>query len=397
MNGKSLRILIIAPYPVYPAWSGGKIRIVSLARALAGQGAKVTVLTPYYTRQRSAMPNNEPFQLRQFPYPFLMPALLTEKPFPYSYLSSFHPGLSMLIKHRFRHYDIIHIEQIQLAQLLSSMPKGIPIVHGSQNVEYDYVRHECRANWVWKIVRKRIRSLEARLICESDHTVAVSAGDRDRLAKLYGVSAEQISIIPNGIRKPKPLGSDCSALLQRLPAAHRFPLRTLFSGSDVEHNRIAVRFLIGKLAVQRPDLGIIIHGSCGKQFQGKAVPDNVIFDSLDSGFADHAVPGTIALHPIVSGGGTNLKLINYLSHGLPVISSQFGMRGFEEFADCIMVCEPEQIATIIGRVPLPPAPDPQRLERLTWDALAIDALFIYNKLIKEMAKGHHNGVSISRA
>lgn len=397
MSDQSLRILIIAPYPVYPAWSGGKIRITSLARALAAQGAKVTILTPYYTKQKAAMPADEPFRLQQFPYPFLVPALLTDKPFPYSYLSSFHPGLRALISHYFRRYDVIHIEQIQLAGLLNSIPKEIPVVHGSQNVEYDYVRDECRANWVWRFVRGRIRSLEARLVRESDHIMAVSARDRDRLAKLYGISAERISVIPNGIRKPKPLGDNCSALLRRLPAAQRFPLRALFSGSNVEHNRIAVRFLIGKLAVQRPDLGIIIHGSCGKRFQGKAVPTNVIFDPLDSGFADHAVPGTIALHPIVSGGGTNLKLINYLSHGLPVISSPFGMRGFEEFADCIAVCEPEQMGTFIGRIPVPPAPDPQRLEQLTWDAIATDALFIYKKLVAKKAKARRPGESGARA
>lgn len=391
MSGRPIRLLLIAPYPVYPSWSGGKIRIVSLARALARQGVDVTILTPYFTRQRSAMPADEPFKLKQFVFPFVIPALLTDKPFPYSYLCSFHPGASLLIKKDLQQYDIIHIEQIQLASLLEVIPPGIPVVHGSQNVEYDYVRDECRAAWVWQLIRKRIRSLEARLVRQSDHVMAVCANDRNRLASLYQIPAEKINVIHNGIGKIQSLGSDSSALMKRLPAIKRFPLRVIFSGSDVEHNRIVVRFLIKNLAPKRPDIGIVIHGSCGKKFRSRSVPGNIIFDPLDTGFADHAVPGTIALNPTVSGGGTNLKLINYLSHGLPVISSPFGMRGFEEFADCVTICEPEQIAKRIGRVPMPSAPDHRRLAGWSWDALGLDALSIYQSLVAQAATAGRAG------
>jgi len=385
MSGRPVRLLLIAPYPVYPSWSGGKIRIVSLARGLARNGVDVTVLTPYITKQRSAMPADEPFKLKQFAYPFVLPALLTDKPFPYSYLCSFHPGLSLLIKKNLHQYDIIHIEQIQLAGLLDVIPPGIPVVHGSQNVDYDYVRDECRAAWVWQLIRKRIRTLEARLVRQSDHVMAVCDNDRNRLASLYQVPRDKITVIQNGIRKIQSLGSDSSALMQRLPPTRRFPLRVFFSGSDLEHNRIVVRFLIENLAPMRPDIGIVIHGSCGKKFMSQSVPNNIIFDPLDANFADHAVPGTIAINPMVSGSGTNLKFINYLSHGMPVISSPFGMRGFEQFSDCVIICKPEQIADLIGRVPMPSAPDPQRLAGWTWDALSVDALSIYQSLIAKAA------------
>jgi glycosyltransferase involved in cell wall biosynthesis len=51
------------------------------------------------------------------------------------------------------------------------------------------------------------------------------------------------------------------------------------------------------------------------------------------GFVDDLRPflaaSDIALNPMLSGGGSNIKMFDYLAAGLPVLSTPFGARGLE--------------------------------------------------------------------
>ncbi len=38
---------------------------------------------------------------------------------------------------------------------------------------------------------------------------------------------------------------------------------------------------------------------------------------------------SVAVNPMVSGSGTNLKIVEYLAAGVPVVSTPFGMRGLD--------------------------------------------------------------------
>src|SRR5262245_10334040 len=90
---RPLRLVDVAPFPVLPTWAGGKLRIVELARALSRTGIDLTVVSPYHVTQHRALADCEPFKLRQIPYaPFLLPFLFVDRPFPYGWLVSFHPG-----------------------------------------------------------------------------------------------------------------------------------------------------------------------------------------------------------------------------------------------------------------------------------------------------------------
>ena len=53
----------------------------------------------------------------------------------------------------------------------------------------------------------------------------------------------------------------------------------------------------------------------------------------------------LALNPMKVGSGSNLKLVDYLAAGLPVLSSTVGARGFSpELVDCLEVVAPEPAA-----------------------------------------------------
>lgn len=48
-----------------------------------------------------------------------------------------------------------------------------------------------------------------------------------------------------------------------------------------------------------------------------------------------------AINPIFSGGGSNVKNADYLTLGLPVLTSEFGIRGYEKFRDYFVISDVE--------------------------------------------------------
>ena len=345
---RPLRLLTIVPYPVFPDTAGGKIRVVQLMRALARAGVDVTILTPWHPRQKPSLYEHEPFRLRQVPYPFLLPLLFTDRPLPYQYLSSFHPGLGWLAKSLLRGCDIYHFEHPQFAALACRLPAAANVVYGSQNVEHDYVMQECRSEWATRVAKARVFALEKSLVERSQHVFAVSQADKDRFSALYPVDAGKITVAPNGIGDLRPLGTDQSRVLQRFPQIASYPSRAVYSGSDVEHNRAAVRFILGKLAPLRSDVAFVVHGSCGRQFTDIGRSPNVL---------------------------------HYLSRGLPVVSTPFGMRGHEDFQRAVTVCDLADFSTALKNPAAAPAPDRQMLENYRWDAIARTMLKVYERLV----------------
>ena len=64
--------------------------------------------------------------------------------------------------------------------------------------------------------------------------------------------------------------------------------RAIFSGSDVEHNRDALRFILHRLAPQlQNEYAFVIHGGCGKSFVNSLIdlpfaisPENCLADNF---------------------------------------------------------------------------------------------------------------------
>jgi hypothetical protein len=379
-SAQSIRIVQICPYPVLPTTAGGKVRIVKLARHLAYLGVNVTVVTPYHPRQTRELIQQEPFRILQVPYPFILSLLLTDRPLPYQYWTSFHPGLSVLLGRELFDVDIVQFEHVQFVRLGMRLASDKVIVYGSHNVEYDYAQAECRSAWAAKLVGNRIRRLEDRLVNRSSHIFTVSAGDSSRLAHLYGADLGVMTIAPNGIDGPKSRVLDDHRVIQRFPGMAAFALRGLYSGSDVVHNRKAVHFLLNQVASRRPDVGFVIHGSCGNTFSRKCRLPNVFFDPEMDHFNDYTALGFRGLNTVTIGAGSNLKLLHYLSYGMPVTSTPFGMRGFEDLEPYVTVCESGDVWASFDDAVKPSVPD-DIMYKYEWASIAKTMLGAYRMLI----------------
>lgn len=374
---RPLRLLQLAPFPVLPASTGGKIRIIQLARALCSLGVEVTIVAPYHPTQRTSLAVPEPFSLLQVPYPFLLQFLLTDRPFPYGMLVSFHPGYRAMLPVSPASFDLCQLEHPAFADLLDAVPASTRVVYDAQNVEFDYVRSESEHGWIRRLAGERLRRLEARLLERSDHVFACSERDSHRFVGLYGVSADKLSVLPNGVTL------DDRADRRKLRPPPRLPAgcsrRALFMGSAVAHNRKAVDALLTRVA---PALAgavqLVILGACARRLRHAARP-NVHLDP-DGTILDYAGPGVVGLNPVEQGSGTSLKVLDYLAHGLPVLSTPFGRRGFDDLAPWVATAEISRFPELLRKGLTFAAGAREALAPYEWRHVAARALQVYRKI-----------------
>jgi hypothetical protein len=337
-----LKLLVTAPYCIYPPKTGGTIRVFELVNELSKKDISVTVLMPMTPAQITNKKINQNLFLKVVPYPFVLPYLLTGKPFSYNYLISLHPGYYFFLKKYFKTSDIIQFEGVCFGDLVDLIPSNKIVVYDAHNVEYDYEQFSSRFSWITKIATNRIFTLENKLVQRANKILTCSTNNAQRISQLYGMKEEKCTVVPNGIHlyKDSPRLT-AEQIRESFPGFLDFPHRAIFSGSNVPHNQEAVRFLIETIAPQLSgECAFIIKGQCGYSCKNNR-SENIFFDLKPGNVAPYADACTVAVNPVMKGSGTSLKVLDYLVNGLPVISTDFGMRGFEDLKKYVTLTKPE--------------------------------------------------------
>ena len=349
MAKKLLKLLIISPYPIFPLKAGGgKIRIYEISQELAKLDLEITVLTPISFAQHQSLTINSNLKITVIRYPFLIPFLFTDRPFPYQFLVSFHPGYRFKIMSYLRTHDVIQFEHASFADLVDFVPADKIVIYDAHNVEYDYVSSECQNNTIRALTEKRIFCLENKLVQRANGIMVCSEEDRLRLFRLYKIQKTACIIAPNGthpiITHHQQQMTDGDNVFQGIK---QFKHRAIFSGSNVAHNRKAVHFIVNYLSPQmRSECAFIINGPCGKRFQ-HIKQKNIFFDVTSKSASRYAEICTVGLNPVMQGSGTSLKVLDYLVCGLPVVSTEFGMRGYHDLKKFSIICPMEQFPEAI--------------------------------------------------
>ncbi len=185
-----------------------------------------------------------------------------------------------------------------------------------------------------RLVAATIRS-ERQAVWAADLVVAVSQDDADRFVTEYGISRSRVHVVPNGV--------NVEAFDAITPDAKRgFRAAAGLADSDVgvflgssygpnvDSYRLARQWL--------SDAGfsgtILVVGSIAKVFN--TTWPKVGFTEHWMGFVDDAIKRLVlsasdfALQIVASGGGTNLKLFDYMAAGAPILANAFGARGVAE-------------------------------------------------------------------
>jgi glycosyltransferase involved in cell wall biosynthesis len=78
--------------------------------------------------------------------------------------------------------------------------------------------------------------------------------------------------------------------------------------------------------IKNKDILFIVAGSVGNSFKNLK---NVLFTGYVDDISIYFKVADLAVNPMISGSGTNLKTLEYLACGIPTITTKVGARGLE--------------------------------------------------------------------
>jgi glycosyltransferase involved in cell wall biosynthesis len=205
-------------------------------------------------------------------------------------------------------------------------------VYDSYNVESRLAREAFKTGrtpfrqWATRYVATQERALCRR----ADLIFCCSKEDADFFAADYGVDSSKMMIVPNGVGTAE---LQPATPAERSAARVRLKLKEqpacLFFGSFHPPNVEALRFIVERVAPGLPEVLFLIAGKVCQAFEGERVPANVrLLGLVSEETKQDLLQGVdLALNPMFSGSGTNLKMLEYLACGLPIISTPLGARG----------------------------------------------------------------------
>ena len=334
-------ILYLSPYSAFPARYGGAMRINNLCREVSRQyqvmhfaqrvqrdqvafslAPVIQQITPNYIEYSSRNPLNT----------LLYGAACRTLKIP-PFLQSEVLGITspQWLHKQLQTASIVNVEHPwQFLWVYRQVVTRKPIVVTAHNVEADLCIADDMniprplANFLMRDAERR----EAFAMRYAARIFTTSAEDINSLVERYNVPPQKCVIIPNGV--------DCKIFMPVTPTIRQERKQALgladrcvvvFSGSTHQPNREAVQQIIDWLDYWSSDLvHFLIIGSIGRAFTHIKHPQ-ITFTGLVEDTRPYSEAADIAINPMISGSGTNLKQVEYMAMGLPSIATPVGARG----------------------------------------------------------------------
>ncbi len=215
--------------------------------------------------------------------------------------------------------------------LVKKLLKDKIVVYDAHNVETQLREHN---KW-----EEYTREVELDLLNSSDLTITVSEDDRIKMLEMSNISPEKIVSIPEGYEISENIWKHGSTDI-------------VFIGSAYGPNIDAAKYII-KEAGKLPEYTFKIIGTVCKSISKKNLPSNVkLLGMLDHESKERELCSSmIALNPVRIGSGRNLKMNDYISHGIPILTTEVGARGFDsEIRQYFFISEIETFADKIREI-----------------------------------------------
>jgi len=340
-----MKILNISPFYTVPPDNGGKTRIYKINEYLS-HTKKYEIfqfscnMYKYLGKLRlnswSTKVNERYVEYCYSPTAFLIASYILNKlnRMPLAYLDRllniFGPSF---IQKNFDESDLIQVEEPwQFAWVTKKNKKNKKIIADSQNVEYVLAKqyYEKFAVQNCKRFLDNIFQIEKNYAINSDMLFCASDEDKKDFIRLYDVNKDKIRIVPNGVDTKEfyPISKEKrEKIKEKMGFKNKFII--FFVGGVHLPNLEALQF-IKKLSKSFDDKHVLflIAGAIGNN---EKKTENITY----TGGGAHAEmikyfhASDIALNPVFSGSGTNVKLLQYLASGIPTITTKFGTRGLK--------------------------------------------------------------------
>lgn len=336
-----MRVLCLTPeLPYAPGGSGGSTRQFHLLERLVEKGHAVEVVAPVHVSQREGMRRltdagvslravlRPPSRVKETAgavarRPGLLPRALGEPLLAWQ-TDVFWTALRTRLPHQ--RPDVILVEHDWAAGWWPDLPQGIPRALTLHNLSWAYYEARARATQgpaavALKAEARRFRRHDARHLDRYDLLIAMSAEDREAVKAL---SSRRCEVVENGV--------DTGAFTPAPPAGG--PPLFLYTGTmsyapNAEGLLWLLREVWPEIRRRVPDARLRVVGrGAPEEAQRLAGPDVELTGWVES-MAPHFAAATAVLVPILSGGGTRLKVLDAMASGRAMVATAPGRAGIE--------------------------------------------------------------------
>lgn len=382
------RVLFLSGLQIHPTLSGGNLRSFALANALHHHGLEVFVYSlvgrkPDYLARRPSEVQTWPEGIEEYvdrgPLGFVAQYGSYALALPPLWITAWlraaaaSPGEALLparLREKLADADVV-LADFPFVHPVFGAPsaRGSLRVLSTHNLEHQlYDGKRWRNRWVRPAVRRL--ELEAAAACD----VLIGCCDGDRRFFEAGAGVRRSVLVPNGIDPRRFRGFEADRTKVRRALGIPDDVRVfLFTASKYGPNREAFDYLLefvhdnaALLAEQR--IHILVMGNVTAEpvrVAGLTATGRV--DVVEPYFA----AADAALNPMWSGGGTNVKMCEFIAARLPIVSTRFGARGFRlEDGETAFLFERDGLGPALLAVRRLFDEDPARLRRMAEDAYA---------------------------
>jgi glycosyltransferase involved in cell wall biosynthesis len=329
------KILVVNDFPIFPVVHGGKVRIFNIYKNISSK-FHVTYLCLGDNKKIQDTRISDNFHEIAVPKTVLYKTLVlmaniimgrSVDDFVALFFAHTHFELKKIIRKEIEESDIIIFCHPYMYPAVCPYIQKQIVIYEALNVEYSLKNTILPPGFFKTILLRRLKRFGQNLLARCDLCFTMSEDDKQIFSQLYSVNKSKIRIAPNGVDLDF-YSEVYYARTNRYDPVIPAPL-VLFLGSGHPPNVEAAFQIIRKIAPKLPNVYFLIAGSVCWMIRNETRGKNVglAYFIPDEEKRELFRVANVALNPMVSGSGTNLKMLDYMAAGLPVISTAVGARG----------------------------------------------------------------------
>jgi glycosyltransferase involved in cell wall biosynthesis len=336
-----IKLMITDTAPLYPPLWGGPQRIWNLYGNLSQDLFDIT-----YVGVKFGMPKEQKYSLQRIRKNFV--EILCNLPPHYPWWHTFErkvfPDTSLdlfvylCMRSDWQFKYILNLERADV--VICSHPWASRCINKLSRQIFIYDAHNCEYLLMGQILKNHplkllimhmVKKIEGDACRKSDLILACSENEKNDLMQIYKVDPNKIMVITNGANPVYKIPLSEKQMIRRSIGVSESDKVVLFIGANYKPNIDAVQCIVSVIAPKMEAFTFLIAGSVQEAFKKGASFKNVRFLGQLSTKKMHSVlsASDIAINPMFSGSGINIKMLDYMAYGLPIVTTECGFRGID--------------------------------------------------------------------